>query len=227
LEKDCVSVWLTFPSKKPAFEAEKCLAAWRERGYKLAIWRDTGDEPVNADLLLRGIYPGYYAAVNRLCKAVLEVDPDAAWVIAAGDDMLPDHHPPEQIAEECTEHFGGTFGVMQPTGDRWGDPGHVYAEHICGSPWLGREFCRRMYGGRGPYSEEFFHMWGDEALMNVAVRLGVLWQRIDLIHYHAHWARENKPMPVYLQRANAEFYAGKEIFERQKAAGFPGHEPIP
>ncbi len=223
-----MSVWLAIPSKKSPTEAEACLSIWRGRGYKLAIWRDSGDAPVQCDLSMTGLYPGYYAVVNRLCAAIREQDPEAQWIVAAGDDMLPDaDHTPEEIARECSEHFGGTFGVMQPTGDRWGHANHVYSENICGSPWLGREFTRRMYGGRGPYSEEYYHMFGDECLMNVAKLVGVLWQRRDLTQYHMHWARERKPMPAYLKKANAEFHAAKQIFDRQKASGFPGHQPLP
>ena len=44
-----------------------------------------------------------------------------------------------------------TFGVMQPTGDRWGERnGIATIDRIAGSPWMGREFCRRMYHGSGP-----------------------------------------------------------------------------
>ena len=45
-----MSVYLTIPSKSP--NAQQCIDAWREKGYKTAIWRDAGDDPVNCDLML-------------------------------------------------------------------------------------------------------------------------------------------------------------------------------
>jgi hypothetical protein len=100
----------------------------------------------------------------------------------------------KQIAKECTAHFGGTFGVMQPTGDRWAN-GSI--DRICGSPWLGREFCTRMYHGKGPMYGGYLHMFGDEELQHVATRLGVLWQRRDLTHLSQallpHRTRRSRP----------------------------------
>ena len=89
-----------------------------------------------------------------------------------------------------------TFGVMQATGDRWGEnepwaraqfpDAPAYIDRICGSPWIGREFARRMNQGKGPFWREYFHMFADEELQCVAQRLGVLWQRRDLTHHHEH-----------------------------------------
>jgi len=166
-----VSVWYAIPSKKPAADAQLCIDAWRWRGYRVAIWRDVGDAPVECDLMLTGEYAGYPKAVNALCRAILDAEPLTDWIVSGGDDIWPDAgQEPEKIAEECGEHFweasvargGGykfgkgnvvtheqsaTFGVMQPTGDRWGaDPkqpnccGTAYADRVCGSPWMGREF---------------------------------------------------------------------------------------
>lgn len=224
-----VTTWLTFPSKKPVTEAQACIDLWRSRGYRIGIWRDTCDPPVErAEVQLTGDYPGYYAAVNAIIREILAVAADPEWIVAAGDDMDPDPtKTADEIAAECTTHFSGTFGVMQPTGDRWGSGARVYAEHICGSPWIGQDFARRMYGERGPYHEGYFHNFGDEEIMNVAVRLGVLWQRSDIAQYHHHWGREQRPMPRYLKRANDGFRSEQQIFLSRKARGFPGHEPLP
>lgn len=207
-------------------------------------------------------YPGYALAVNSLIKEVLKRDPGAQWFIAAGDDTLPDpNHTPEEIARQCSRHFGethqqfrmehvvsniplpkqpsvrmpwSTFGVMQPTGDRFAG-GSI--DRIAGSPWIGREFAERMYGGNGPYWHEYRHMWVDEEIMCVAQKLGVFWQRPDLIHKHNHFMRESdainspavrKPIPPHLVEANSsqhwEHYGA--IFRRRKAQNFPGHEPL-
>jgi hypothetical protein len=237
-----VSVWLCIPSARPTEEAEQVLKLWRERGYSIALWRDHFNISTYQ-------YPGYAAAVNALIRSVLKGVPDAEWFICAGDDIEPDaNHSAEEIARECSHHFGtlhdtpnfecSTFGVMQPTGDRWGDHerhmgerGSAYIDRVCGSPWMGREFCRRMYQGNGPLFEGYFHMGEDEELQAVAQKLGVLWQRPDLIHFHRHWARKNKSrddMPKFLERANSaeEWQKYKQIFAERKALGFPGHEPL-
>jgi hypothetical protein len=95
-----------------------------------------------------------------------------------------------------------------------------------------------MYGGNGPLFEEYRHMFVDEELFAVAVKLGVLWQRRDLIHLHNHFCRvENgvnwqqgiAKMPEFLREANSQqhWLKYKALFESRKAAGFPGHQPIP
>lgn len=253
-----MSVWLCIPSKRPPEEAEKVLKLWRERGYKIALLRDEGEcgklrcDYENSILP----YPGYAAAVNSLIRDVLCLHPEAEWLVTGGDDVQPDmNHSAEEIARQCSEKFyvhfelmypplrdkiAGwsasatelrTFGVMQPTGDRWGDRQGPYIERVCGSPWMGREFCRRVYGGRGPLFEGYFHMGEDEELQAVAQKVGVLWQRPDLIHFHNHWGRKNASgddMPKFLERANdpKEWAAYKKLFAERQAAGFPGHEPL-
>lgn len=230
------SVWLTIPSARPDAGT---AGLWKAGGYKIAIWRDQEDaasERFSADgLVLVGPYPGYARAVNALVKQVLERDPEAEYCIATGDDTEPDrNYPPAEIARQCTEHFKGTFGVMQPTGDRWAD-GSI--DRVCGSPWIGREFCRRMYGGKGPYFEEYRHMFLDNEIQEVALKLGVLWQRRDLTHLHKHFCRVGDGvdhdhgraiMPEFLREANSPEHWTKysRMFEERRAAGFPGHEPI-
>ena len=196
-------------------------------------------------------YPGYAQATNALIAEVLARDPSCDWCVAGGDDIDPDaNHTADEIAAQCSEHFArihtqnrgdwaaedyrrlATWGVMQPTGDRF-DGGSI--DRICGSPWLGREFCRRVNQGRGPFWPEYTHMFSDEELQNVAVKLGVLWQRPDLIHYHNHFQRV--PGTDFGQRATtpphlAEAYSPehwrkyKALFEARKATGFPGSEVI-
>jgi hypothetical protein len=123
---------------------------------------------------------------------------------------------------------------MQPTGDRFAG-GSI--DRICGSPWLGREFCRRMYGGRGPFFPEYRHMFVDEELQEVAKSLGCFWQRIDLVHLHLHFMRDSRALtsnasrtevPAHLVEANTREHWDKykALFLARKGAGFPGHEPI-
>ena len=224
-----MSTWFVIPSKMDAVGCNATLAKWTAQGYRTAVFRDFRDSNVNADLVLFGTYPGYAEAVNRLCRAVRDSDSDASWLVTGGDDTWPDPTKrADDIAAECTEHFGGTFGVMQPTGDRWGEDesGSAYIDRICGSPWMGREFTRRMYGGEGPLWSGYFHMCVDDELQQVAKLLGVLWQRRELIHYHDHWWRRHNEMPQYLEKANVELRTARDVLRDRKNSGFPGHEPI-
>lgn len=257
-----MSVWLTIPSKRPPVEVERTLSLWRNQGYRIAIWRDSGDAPVECDLLLqREAYPGYARAVNALCAAVLETDPDCDWCVAGGDDTEPDpNHAADEIAAECSAYFGAlhacrmdnpahariaecrvedwmrwsTFGVMQPTGDRFAS-GSI--DRIAGSPWLGREWCLRANQGQGPFWPEFVHMFGDECLMRTAERLGVYWRRPDLIHFHHHFMRASeaidspavqKPIPAHLVDWNSprHWNAMKAIFKGLEAQDFEPCMPL-
>lgn len=221
-----MSVWFCIPSARPASEADQVLALWQNQGYKIALWRDGAQDPPLHDLLMTGAYTGYSRAVNALVKEVLRHDSSCDWTVTGGDDTEPDPGKTAAvIASECTGHFGGTFGVMQPTGDPWADHS---IERICGSPWMGRDFCQRAYRGNGPMWPEYFHMFNDEEMQHVALKLGILWQRRDLTHFHHHWIRECGREPEFLKRANSRqnWDSMKAIFTARKAAGFPGHEPV-
>jgi hypothetical protein len=230
-----MSVWYAIPSKRPVSDVTRCLSAWKERGYQTGVWRDHGDELVWGDMVLDGAYPGYAASVNGLCREIISIDCNAEWIVTGGDDVFPDETlRAEEIGAQCSAHFGGTFGVMQPTGDRWGEAhpphdGTAYSDRVCGSPWMGREFCERMYGGNGPMHDAYTHMGVDEELQAVASLLGVLWQRRELIHQHEHWGRQpGGRAPEFLRDANspAHWNRYKAIFEGRRSLGFPGHEPL-
>lgn len=249
------NVWMCCPTKRSPSETAPLFAKWRTMGYKLALWRDIGDEPVPHDLAgfggspnLDGKYPGYAAVQNQLIREIFAQDPHCNWVVSAADDIEPDAcHEAEEIAEQCSKHFESinatrhtfdpaTFGVMQPTGDRWGDRDGAYIDRVAGSPWIGREFARRAYGGNGPYWPEYTHMFVDAEIQDVAKLLGVFWQRRELIHYHAHWGRpqpgeimgHRSRMPAFLEGANSpEHWAKfKALYEDRKRRGFPGYEVL-
>lgn len=228
------SVWLAIPSARD--ERSSTLPLWRARGYKIALFRNPGASPVDcADIVLEGEYPGYAVATNVLCAEILAQDPTCDWIVGGGDDVQPEMElAPERIARECTNHFGGTFGVMQPTGDRF-TGGSI--DRIAGSPWMGREWCLRINDGQGPLWNEYEHMFVDEELLCVAEKLGVYWRRPDLIHLHHHFMRAsheiNSPAialapPPHLAHWNSpEHWAeSSTIFAKRKAAGFPGCEPL-
>ena len=221
--------WLCIPSKRPAAEVNATLDKWRAQGYRIAIWRDPGDEQVECDLLIQEPYQGYARAVNALISAVLEADPSCEWCVAAGDDTEPDpNHTANEIARQCTEHFGGTFGVMQACGDEWADSHGRMILRIAGSPFIGRDFAERINCGCGPYWEQYTHCFLDNEIMEVAQKYGAFWQRPDLTHRHNHWTRERKPMPHFLAEANSPMHWNKysRIYFTRKAEGFPGSQPI-
>lgn len=209
-------------------------------------------------------YPGYAQSVNALILEVMKVDPQADWFVTGGDDVLPDpNKSAEEIARECSEHFvervssfdahgeeymdydPGTFGVMQPTGHRYGeDPTNpnpamrsAYIDRVAGSAWMGREWCRRMNKGQGPFHPGFTHMFSDECLQECAVKLGVFWQRRDLTHEHRHWGLprpgekhgDADRMPEHLKKWNTpeHWRESKALFDRLKAEGFEECMPIP
>ena len=203
-------------------------------------------------------YAGWGASINRLIADNSSVDPSADCFVGGGDDLDPDCTKwAHQIAHECVTHAfelherqcGGchvdasviaTFLVMQPTGDRWGDnepwaraqfpDAPAYIDRICGSPWIGREFARRMNQGKGPFWPEYQHMFADEELQNVAQRMGVLWQRLDLTHHHDHPLRSAGAhvVPDFAGEiySSEHWQASKLLFDSRKKAGFPGSECI-
>lgn len=221
-------VWLCLPSARPAAVVAEWLKRWKDRGYKVALWRDDGVPIEGCDLTMGGAYPGYSVACNLLIAPVLKMDPACDWVVCAGDDTWPDPNlGPEEIAAQLTAHFGGTFGVCQPTGDVWADHMGRIIERIAGSPWLGREWCLRINQGEGPWWSQYHHNWADQELQEVATRLGCFWQRRDLQHFHDHPLRyPGGKWPDHLKDVSEDYKRMKPVFETRKRMGFPGSDPL-
>jgi len=243
-------VWLVLPSALPPEQADECFKLWSQQGYKLCIQRDPGHiyDSKYAHIMMERPYKGYPEAVNYLAKGVLADDLDCNWIVAAGDDTHPDlSHTAYEIAAQCRRHFAHctgicncglwpqTFGVMQPTGDRWGDDAYSRAkwpdapamiDRICGSPWMGREFCLRINQGQGPLWMEYHHNWADEELQNVAIKYGCFWQRRDLIHYHNHARRKGGQWKEHQRGFDSDYTRMKPLFDARKKMNFPGSEPL-
>jgi hypothetical protein len=288
-----VSVWLCVPAKRA--EHESTIPIWRECGYMVAVMREPADGELQSAHLTIPVpcYQGWARSTNLLVATVMARFADAEWFVGGGDDIAPDPtKTADEIAAECGEYFmrtplhdnpenlktynpkivPPTFGVMQPTGDRWGEAQckkcsgrgrylidrfeqpevctdcggtgkQATIDRIAGSPWMGREFCRRMYHGAGPMYNGYYHNFADEELQNVAQKLGVFWQRRDLIQEHRHWATARprseghtgisgdvRNMPEWARKINdprlSDWYKSKALFAARKAAGFPGHEPL-
>ncbi len=223
MNHDAGKVWCVFPTANAPL-CDTTLRRWKSRGYLTAVLIDGATTvPQEADHVLRAdLYRGYPATVNSLCW-FLDKEYNPNWIIAAGDDIYPDeNHDPAEIAAECLDHFGGTFGVMQPCGDRFGA---LIEREALTCPWMGRDWRRRVNGGCGPLWEEYEHLYDDAEHCAVAEKLGRIWWREDLTQYHDHRDRRGDPMPAYIAAKGNVGARSKAIFERRRAAGFPGHEP--
>jgi hypothetical protein len=236
---DTADVWLTGWPYPGYAQAVNELVARVLHDYPDCNWIVTGGDDVYPD-------PNHTAdEIARECEQhFVEVGCQLASAGAYG--QLPEHlrFNRDKIRALPTEVLNkipmATFGVCQPTGDRYGEQPNLpadhpmrgaYADRVCGSPWMGREFCLRINQGRGPLWPEYTHMFEDEELQAVSTKLGVLWQRRDLTQYHKHWARERQEradMPEFLKSVNTQEHWAKyrALFESRKAAGFPGSEPL-
>lgn len=225
------SIVYAIPTANADLATER-LARWKARGYGTAVLANGPAYQAavgNADRVFRcETYPGWARSVNILCSNLT-----ADIVITGGDDMDPDPKAdPQQVAREFVEHFGGLYGVMQPTGDRWGEnesatsPSGPVSERICGSPWMGREFYTRWNGGLGPLWPAYVHNFADEELCETLKLHGLLWQRRDLTHHHDHWLRTGRRMPDYMRAPMAAWDRDQKLLRQRKRTGFPGHDPL-
>ncbi len=214
-------VWFAIPSANPEL-CRRTLPAWREMGYRVAVLQNRHRADLPADeVLWVDEYPGWAQSVNILCR---EVVPGAApFVVSGGDDMLPDPETDAPaIAEQTLGHFGGTFGVMQPMGDEL-----LGSRQFCGSPWLGRDWIRRAYSGRGPLNGAYRHNWADADLFWVARCYGRLQIREDLVQRHEHFTRTGDQPPEYWTDAvDCHDRHDVQLFLSRCWGAFPGAAPI-
>ncbi|RLF30316.1 MAG: hypothetical protein DRN14_00235 [Thermoplasmata archaeon] len=209
-------VWAIWPSAHPKL-ANETAKRWKAAGYKTAVLLDNvGDRPseCNAVCVARE-WKGFPNAINVLTRMV-----KADMVVCIGDDLFPAREADCQtIARQFAERFPDLFGVMQPTGDRFGS-----IDECAPSPWIGRGFIDEAYGGNGPYYDQYFHYFCDAELQEVAVLLDAFQQRRDLSQYHDHWQRDGGERPPHLMRALKEWKKDRALYEGRKRHNFPGHE---
>ncbi len=214
-------VWYAIPSASPE-RCRRTLPAWRERGYRVAVLQNVERADIPADLTVwSDTYPGWAQSINLLTREIVPASADI--VVSGGCDMLPEpHHSAQDLARQFFERFPDGFGVMQPHGDAYRN-----AQHYCGSPFLGRAWIDRMYGGTGPMHGGYRHNWGDLELYWVARCLGALWSRPDLSHFHDHPHREHTAATPTWWLNNVERHdrADVELYLQRAAAHFPGHTP--
>lgn len=208
-------VAVCFPSCNPE-RARRAGERWSSRGYEVYIAAETGFPEVSgAVLVIKPRYSGYWAECNELVGLAALHGCDVFVLI--GDDMDPD--PTKTAAEigaEYLQRFPDGYGVMQPL-DR---PDRRF-RGICGSPWFGRGWLERAYGGRGPTWAEYRQFFGDQELHRVAKREGVLWLRDDLYQEHHHWLWGAEPKTDYQQANDRHWKADEALFHVRRQQGFP------
>ncbi len=214
-----MSVWYLCPSARPK---EECLQAWLDFGARVMILRQ--GEPLGMRLVHEypvDYYAGWAASNNNLMRTAQAADAGACWFVFGGDDYWPDPRTTaNEVQFECNMHFGGTLGVMQPTGDRYNNG---YIDTAAASPWIGEEFCQRAYQGRGPFFEDYHHFYADTELQKVAERANCFWQRPDIYQEHRHWQRGTAPIPSYVPEIyGATYYTAMALYHGRVMAGFPG-----
>lgn len=209
------------PSANPD-NASRCVPAWRDLGYRVAVLEDRTPIPAACDAkLTRAAYPGWGASINALFRET--VPASCPVVVGGGDDLFPDpNRRAEVIAGEFLERFPDTLGVMQPTGDDF-----EATSSICGSPWIGRAWMERMYGGSGGICERYTQQYADEELFWVAKCADRLWLRPDLTQRHEHFRRLGQSAPLYwVESAAANEAEDCRVFIERSSAGFPGAAPV-
>ena len=220
-------VWLALPSANLQM-AKKTFPKWRELGYKIAVvcpdkYSNEYSSLVDLKVLESEIggYKGWPNAVNHLSKQLTKYD----IIIAAGDDMHPDpNYKAHELRLQFVRHFGDTFGVMQPYGDKFGSMACETCEQICGSAWLGKEFRERIYEGKGPMWEGYWHMWADTELYQVATKYNCLWIRGDLSQFHEHRLRGSHNFVPSIPSGNK--HIAEKLYRERKQNNFPNSNPL-
>ena len=226
-----LQVWYCIPTARVPV-ALQILREWKGQGYRNALLLDTKSSDAAAVAVAKAAYNvdavlvveqyiGWADSVNRLAALALERGAD--MVVTGGDDVWPEmRYPAHVLAQQFADHFPNLFGVMQPSGD-----GSECYDRCAMTPWVGRGFIEKTYGGKGPFWPEYFHFWPDTELFNVAHMLGCYWNRPDLIQFHDHWRRQgcNAVRPQHLMAASARNGADHEIFTKRRGRGWPGARP--
>ena len=221
-------VWPSADIGRAAISAK----AWKAKGYMTCValdgppkeWKDN-----HAYDVIRFIdhWQGYYRHINWLISETFAQGADLVTV--GGDDMDPPDQGAQAVADDYYARFPNGFGVMQASGDPQGMDaiGRPAAARICGSPTFGRGWAECAYGGTGAFCAGYQNYYGDEDLKEVAQRLDVLHMQPKFAITHRHWSFGHMQRQPYHERNERTWSADQQLFFGRKAAGFPGHEPLP
>ncbi len=210
------------PTANPPLATE-CFAAWRAMGWDTFALVN-GEHfhasiPSATGILRREMYDGWGESFNSMARVL---DGRYDWLATGGDDCWPDvKNDATTIGNELTEHFGGTFGVAQATGDAWAWDKNGTTSPIAFAPFIGAEFARRWNGGKGAFWPGYFQWFADNELHDTAKRAGLLLTRDDWTVDHRHVAKAGKPSPSYKVDKHPRWAADADLFRVRKAAGFP------
>lgn len=210
---------VAFPSYDPV-RAEEASGRWAAQGYRTAVVvnKEKFSKKIRGDVVIKvGAYEGYYRTMNYLCANLFQ-QLRADIVVCAGDRIRPpDHARAHEIATTFAARFKNGIGVMQPCAHAPSMPAQGELE----SPWIGRNFWARFYGGQGPYHEQYFQYFGNRELAAVASKAGVLWYRPEVGQ-----PVETQATPEWYQSTNRSSYWGRDaaIFGERERLGFEGAE---
>ncbi len=223
-----MNVFVVFPTANTA-AANVTLEKWHERGYRSIVAIDLAQEKPQAEFVLSIAtpYPGFSVVTNMLIRYAM--DEGADLIVVAGDDIDPaPDFTAADLAARFFRRFPGGFGVAQPTADAYGALAPDAPYPACVSPWIGREFARRINGGLGVYHAGYRDLFPDAELWSISQRLGVLDLWPDVTQYHHHWTRGCEDTLPKGKRARITNNArhDRELFIARREAGFPGNEPI-
>jgi hypothetical protein len=211
------TVFVAYPAGSPD-AADANLAHWHRMGYRSAVLVDEGDRRPAAELVLEG-YVNWPDGMNRLSQAAVEAGADV--VVCANDDITPDPNLSAQaIAAQFFERFPSGVGIMQPTGDWYGN---ISIAAI--SPWIGAALIRRFNSQSGPYWRAYRHLWPDMEIHDIAVAHGIYAEFSHVTQYHHHHSRGCRDTlpPAKRESIVAADKADGELYYAREAAGFPGY----
>ncbi len=210
------------PTANPP-QCTACFAAWRAQGWDCFALVNKPAEIPNATGIFRvETYAGWGESINSMA---LDLADRYDWLATGGDDCFPPDVPAEKIGWELWNHFGGTMGVCQATGDRWAWDKNGTTSPICYAPFIGSEFAKRWNSGRGPIWPDYWHFFGDNELYETSRKAGLLLERPDWTVEHRHPAKTGVPKQPYNFPHEPRWAADCDLYERRKVAGFPGACP--
>jgi hypothetical protein len=211
-------IWAVIPSTDPA-RANEMSERWSARGYRtcLVINKELVPPSMKSSMrahqvFLVGGYEGWFRTMN-FCCGVLFTQGQADVVVCSSDRILPSETgTAHEIATAFALKFPGGVGVMQPTK-------HGCPKDDLQSPWIGKPFWYKTYGGRGPFYERYFQYFGNRELYAVAQRMGALWE-----HEGIAQPRIPQDAPDFYQKHNRAEYFDKDAstFKEREAENFIG-----
>lgn len=215
-----MNIWVSMVSGNAEL-AETNGQKWKDAGFKLFADIEHGKVRC-ADLTVIRTYDGHPRSSNQAIADCIELGADI--VLNVNDDMFPINLTTTDLIKAWAFAFGeSTLGVMQCAGDMWG--GMAWAA-VC--PAVGRDYAKRINGGKGLYWHEYDHYFADQEIRDVAMRCEKYVQHPTLMIYHDHHTRGGRDGLSEMNREHtrAKHEHDRRIYEARRSANFPGSELI-